>query len=156
MDKFKARLVAKGYTQQPGIDFHDTFSPTAKIVTIRCLLSLAAANNWSLTQMDVANAFIQGDLDEEIFMHLPLGYHIQDSQKVCRLRKSLYGLKKATRQWNHKFAGIMHDAGFSQSHHDHSLFTKRDLSHITILVVYVDDIIITGSCDTSIKFLKQF
>lgn len=76
IDKFKARLVAKRYTQQLGIDFHDVFSPTAKIVTIRCLLSLAAAYQWSLTQMDVANVFIQGDLDETICMTLSLGYHI--------------------------------------------------------------------------------
>lgn len=94
IDRFKARLVAKGYTQQFGIDFHDTFSPTTKIVTIRCLLSLVAVNNWIIRQMDVANAFLQGDLDEVIYMSLPQGYHITDKQKTCKLRKSIYDLNK--------------------------------------------------------------
>lgn len=89
VDKFKARRVAKGYTQQPGIDFHDTFSPTAKIVTIRCLLSVAVIRNWPLFQMDVTNAFLQGDLDEHIYMALPQGYKVQGENQVCKLRKSL-------------------------------------------------------------------
>lgn len=156
MNKFKARLVVKGYTQQPGIDFHDTFSPTAKIVTIRCLLSLAALNHWSITQMDVANAFLQGDLEEEIFMILSPGYHTRASKKVCLLRKSLYGLKHASRQWNHKFASIMSLAGYTQSQYDHSLFVRHDSSHITILIVYVVDILITGSSDQMLHALKCF
>lgn len=153
VDKFKARLVAEGYIQQAGVDFHDTFSPTAKIVTIRSLLSLAAIRGWSLTQMDVANVFLQGDLDEEIFMQLPLGYKVQGPNKVCRLRKPLYGLKQAS--WNKKFASVM-DAGYRQSHHDHSLFIHHDAHGLTLLVVYVDDIVITGDNMDVIAALKKF
>lgn len=96
VERFKARLVAKDYNQQHGIDFHDTFSPTAKIVTIRCLLSIAVVNRWQLHQMDVSNVFLQGDLDEDIFMSLPQGYKVEGNNKVWKLRKSIYGLKQAS------------------------------------------------------------
>lgn len=154
IDKFKARLVAKGYTQKPGIDFNDTISPAAKVVTIRCLLILASIHGWSLTQLDVANAFLQGDLDKEIFMTLPLGYKVSGTNQVCRLRKSLCGLKQASRQWNHKFTVIMDSAKYKQSQHDHSLFMKHDFSCITLLLVYLDDIIITGNDIVSIETLN--
>lgn len=158
VDRFKARLVAKGYTQLYGIDYLDTFSPVAKIVTVRCLLSLAAISGWHLNQMDVTNAFLQGDLEEEIYMSLPEGLHHKGEYKykVCRLVKSLYGLKQASRQWNLKFAHIMKHAGFDQSHHDHSLFMKREHNFITILLVYVDDIVITGNHEDSTSTLKNY
>ncbi|XP_075499123.1 uncharacterized protein LOC142537497 [Primulina tabacum] len=156
MDRFKARLVANGYTQQQGIDYHDTFSPTAKIVTIRCMLSLAAIKGWNLHQMDVTNAFLQGDLDEEVYMDMPLGYSRQGESKVCLLRKSLYGLKQASRQWNHKFSSILKDASYVQSQHDHSLFIKQTAGYIVLLLVYVDDIVITGDNELAIQELKAF
>ncbi|XP_073294587.1 uncharacterized protein [Primulina huaijiensis] len=140
VDRFKARLVAKGDTQQKGIDYHDTFSPTAKIVTLRCLLSVAAAKQWPLHQMDVTNAFLLGNLDEEVYMRVPQGCSPQGEQHVCRLLKSLYGLKQASRQWNTKFACVMKLAGFTQSANDHSFY----------------DIIITGSSEKSISDLKVY
>ncbi|XP_073300553.1 uncharacterized protein [Primulina huaijiensis] len=156
VERFKTCLVAKGYTQKPGIDFHDTFSPTVKIVTIRCLLNVAVIQNWPLFQMDVTNAFLQGDLDEDIYMNLPQGYKIPGDNKVCKLNKSLYRLKHASRQWNMKFSNIMVECGYCQSQHDHSLFFKHDDASITLLVVYVDDIVITGSSVTAIQELKKF
>ena len=155
--RYKARLVAKGFTQLEGIDYQDTFSPTAKIISVRCLLSLVAARGWPLHQMDVNNAFLHGDLAEEIYMSLPPGHQRQGEQNlVYRLHKSLYGLKQASRQWFAKFSEAICSAGFVQSRADYSLFTKTQGKLFTALLIYVDDILITGNDPASISATKKF
>lgn len=100
IDKYKARLVAKGFHQQAGVDYQDTFSPVAKPVTIRVLLSLAVQFNWFLNQLDINNAFPHGDLKEDVYMEQLAGFiDASIPHHVCKLRKSLYGLKQAPRAW---------------------------------------------------------
>lgn len=144
IDRFKAKLVTKGYTQTYGIDYQETFVPFAKINKVRVLLSLVANLDWPLQQLDVKNAFLNGDLEEEVFMELPPGFSEEGQvEKVCRLEKALYGLKQLLRAWFAKFTKAIKRHGYTQAHSDHTLFYKHQ-HKLVIIIVYVDDIIITG------------
>ena len=155
VERYKARLVAKGFTQEYGIDYEETFAPVARLTSLRTLLAIATTQKWPLNQMDVKNAFLNGDLDAEIYMRPPLGYNCPP-HKVCRLRKSLYGLKQASRSWFSKFHDTISQLGFSSSPYDHALFLRRTNHGTVMLLLYVDDMIITGDDSAGISTLKQF
>ena len=158
IDRYKARLVANGFTQTHGIDYSETFSPVAKLNTVRVLLSLAANLDWPLHQLDVKNAFLHGNLDEEVYMEVPPGYTGSIETKiVCKWERALYGLKQSPRAWFGRFSSVMRKYGYHQSNLDHTLFLKDRQSKVTTLIVYVDDMIITGDDAEEIsRLLEQF
>ena len=155
MERYKARLVAKGFTQEYGIDYEETFTPVARLTSVRSLLIVAAVRSWPLYQMDVKNAFLNGDLTEEVYMQPPPGFSSSSTQ-VCRLRRALYGLKQAPRAWYAKFSSTISDLGFSASAYDSALFIRQSSHGIALLLLYVDDMIITGDDAHGISALKDF
>ena len=156
VERLKARLVILGNHQVEGIDYHETFAPVAKMVTVRTFLAVAAARNWEVHQMDVHNAFLHGDLDEEVYMKLPPGFNPTSPGKVCRLQKSLYGLKQAPRCWFAKLATSLRQYGFSRSYSDYSLFTYCRGNVRLHVLVYVDDLIISGNDSAALSSFKSY
>ena len=123
---------------------------------MRVLIALAANFNWDLLKYDVKNAFLNGDLEEEVYMKLPPGYYKSEDSVVCKLKKSIYGLKQSPKAWFDKFLGSLRDMGYYQCYNDHALFIKRGASgKVSILLVYVDDIIITGDDKEANLLLSQ-
>lgn len=153
LERYKACLVARGFQQEHGRDYDETFAPVAHMTTVRTLLSVASVRHWSVSQLDVKNAFLNGELREEVYMHPPPGYSVPEGM-VCRLRRSLYGLKQAPRSWFECFSSMVTAAGFSASDHDSSLFVHTSSRGRTLLLLYVDDMIITGDDSEYIAFVK--
>ncbi|GJT78965.1 putative RNA-directed DNA polymerase [Tanacetum coccineum] len=156
VERYKARLVAKGCGQKEGIDYDEIFSPVVKMSTVRCFINMAVQNSWNISQLDVNNAFLYGDLNEDVYMIPPPGFFDKNDTRVCKLVKSLYGLKQAPRQWNKKLVETLSKVGFLQSKNDHSLFTKHKDGMFLALLVYVDDIIITGNNNDEITKFKTY
>jgi len=154
IERFKARLVAKGFDQQSGVDYTETFSPVIKPSTIRIILAVAVQFEWDIRQLDVSNAFLHGNLLEEVYMEQPQGFAAKGQPDlVCKLHKAIYGLKQAPRAWFTRLSNFLLDLGFTASLVDTSLFIYICGSIQIYMLVYVDDIIITGTHSSVISSL---
>ena len=155
IDKYKARLVVKGYKQREGLDYFDTYSPVTRITSIRMLIAIAAVYKLEIHQMDVKTAFLNGDLEEEIYLEQPEGFIVPgQEQKVCRLIKSLYGLKQTPKQWHAKFDKVMLSNGFKINECDKCVYVKKTQNCFAILCLYVDNMLITDNDGETIKKIK--
>jgi len=155
IERYKARLVSRGYTQTTGIDYQDIFSPVTKINSIWVLLSCDVCKGWSLSPLDVKNAFLHCDLEEEVCMSLPPDVLSNASAgKVCQLRKALYDLKQSPKAWFGRFQRAMMSFEYRQNNARHTLFVKYQHVMPTALIVYVNVIVITGDDTEEIEYLK--
>ena len=150
--RYKARLVAKGYSQVVGVDFNETFAHVAKFSTIRCILALGVMMDLEMHQMDKKMAFLNGDLEKDIYMDQPQGFVQGDM--VCKLKKSLYGLKPSPRAWYECIHAFFVKEGLVRSHANHSLYVVQSSTHIVIVIIYVDDLIILASNMTKLMQFK--
>lgn len=149
--RHKARLVCKGYSQVEGIDFQETFVLVARPEAIRMFLAFSAYKGYKLYQMDLKYAFLNGN-SEEVYMEQPQGFLLHDDETfVCWLKKALYGLKKAPKEWYSRLDQYLKEKGFKRGSAKRNLYIKADGNHMIIVVVYVDDIIFGGNKDTLCK-----
>jgi len=153
ISRYKARLVAKGYAQQEGIDYSETFAPVAKLSSIRVILTIGAIYDLVIHQMDVKSAFLNGDLEEEIFMTVPEGINVP-GDVICRLLRSLYGLKQAPRMWNKRLDEFLIKEGFSRLEADHSIYIRRTSTCMIIISVHVDDLLLLTDSEESMMRIK--
>ena len=146
VERHKARLVAKGFTQKYGIDYEETFAPVAIQETIRMLISLAAHKKWSIHHMDVKSVFLNGYLEEEVYVEKPQGFEVEGKENnVYKLKKTLYGLKQALRAWYARIDGYFQENGFQRSKSDPTFYYKQEGIDIQIISLYVDDLLYMGS-----------
>jgi histone deacetylase 1/2 len=156
IERYKVRLVAKGYKQHYGIDYEDTFSLVVKIATIRLVLSIAVSKGWCLRQLDVQNAFLHGILEEEVYMRQPPGFENNEvPHYIFKLDKAIYGLKQAPRAWYSRLSLALQDLGFKASKSDMSLFIYNNDGIVILMLIYVDDIIVTGNSVKAIEVLLK-
>ena len=146
LDRLKARLVARGFSQTPGVDYYETFSPVVQFASVRCILALAAQQDMEVIQFDIKTAFLYGPLDETVFMEQPEG-HDDETGRVCRLLKSLYGLKQSPRNWFATFDKFLTEQGFKSVEEDPCVYRKSlDGNGLMILCLYVDDGLVCSTC----------
>ena len=155
--KHKARLVAKGFLQRAGLDYSEVIAPVARLETIRLVIALAHNRDWSLYQLDVKLAFLNGTLEEEVFVKQPPGFEIKGKEdKVFRLHKAYYGLKHAPRAWNKRIDSFLIKESFHKCEKEHGIYVRNnDKEDMIILCLYVDDLLITGSNPLAIEKFKE-
>lgn len=150
--RYKARLVAKGCSQKYGVDYSETYSPVVRYSSIRLLMALAVKKDFKICQMDAVTAFLQGDLDEDIFMQQPEGFN-DGTGKVCKLNRSIYGLKQSGRLWNIKLDNAMYRFGLRRAKNDP--FIYFDKSANIYIAVYVDDLLIFYKDDEKFEEIRK-
>ena len=152
----RARLVAKGFSQIPGIDYDDTFSPVARFETVRLLMATAALKDWEIEALDVKTAFLYGDLNEDLYMEQPEGFVVKGQEtKVYRLKKALYGLKQASLAWNKKANKSLNEIGFNRCLSDTGVYVCYKDKSIIVVILYVDDVLFLGNNKQLLLQLKQ-
>jgi hypothetical protein len=140
-----ARLVVKRFHQREGIDYDQAFAPVSKYSTLRTVLAIAADLDLEIHQLDIKTAFLNGKLDEDVYIQQPPGYHNGNHDQACKLNKALYGLKQASRAWHRTLKTEIESMGFTESTADPSLFIKLSYPPVYLLI-YVDDILLRQSC----------
>jgi hypothetical protein len=154
--KHKARLVARSFVQQEGIDFDDTFTPVARMESVRLLFALAAQEGWCVHHMDVKSMFLNDDLKEGVYVHQPPGFANPGKEgKVLCLRKALYGLRQTSRVWNAKLDSTLKGMGFEQSPHEAAIYQRGNEGNTLLVGVYVDDLVITDTKDAEVTTFKE-
>ncbi|KAK8557642.1 hypothetical protein V6N12_009871 [Hibiscus sabdariffa] len=154
---YKGRLVAKGFRQIHGVDYDETFSPVAMFKSIRILLAIAAFHDYEIWKMDVKTAFLNGKLEEDVYMTQPEGFVTpENAGKVCKLQRSIYGLKQASRSWNLRFNDAIKEFGFIRNEDEPCVYKKFSGSIVSFLILYVDDILIIGNDIPTLQSIKTW
>jgi hypothetical protein len=145
IEKYKARFMARGFSQVEGVDYDETFASVARYTSIRVVISIAAEMGWKIHQMDVKTIFLNGLIEEEVYIEQPLGFEVHGRKSyVCRLKKALYRLKQAPRAWYLRIDAYLQQLGFEKSEADPNLYLIMVLEDPLILLLYVDNLFITG------------
>ena len=162
IEKYKERFLTRGFSQKEGRYYEETLAPVAKYTSIISILALAATvTKWKIQQMDVRTSFLNGVVEEEVYVEQPLGFETHDSEShVCRLKKALYGLKQAPRTWYNRIDSFLSSLGFTKSKVDSNLYYKVEDGNPVMLLLYVDDLLVTGMdgliVDTKWKLASEF
>ena len=157
VSKHKARLVVRGFMQRAGLDYSEVFAPVARIETVRLLVAIAVWKHWEIWQLDVKSAFLNGPLEEEVYITQPPGFVVKGSEdKVLRLKKALYGLKQAPRAWNKRIDNFLAQTGFHKCVVEHGIYVRPGKSgELTLLCLYVDDLLVTGNSRSDVESVKK-
>jgi hypothetical protein len=156
IEKYKERFAARGFSQKEGIDYEDSFAPVARYTSIRTIIALATKMKWKLHQLDVKTTFLNGIIEEEVYIEKPQGFEVEDRKSnVCKLKKALYGLKQAPRAWYGRIDNFLTILGFTKSKEDSNLYLKVMNDEPVILFLYVDDLFLTGEENLITKCKKR-